>query len=131
MLTILGWLFVGFFAGAIGQVFIPSKNPGGIDRTVLLSIGGALTGGLISGSPLRAAHGDTGFVISLGLSVLGAVGVLSVYRLAIAFNFGGWLSSLTSLLKPPSLGMTIPDSEKISYPPEWRRRWLRKSHRAT
>jgi uncharacterized membrane protein YeaQ/YmgE (transglycosylase-associated protein family) len=103
MLTILGWLFVGVFAGAIGQVFIRSKDPGGIDGIVLLGIGGAFAGGFISGSPLRAAHGDMGFLISLGLAVLGAVAVLAVYRLAIAFSFRDWLSRRVSFPKPPIL----------------------------
>jgi uncharacterized membrane protein YeaQ/YmgE (transglycosylase-associated protein family) len=113
MLTILGWLFVGLLAGSIGQVFIPGKDPGGIDGTVLLGMGGAFTGGLISGSPLRA-QGDTGFLISLGLSVLGAVGVLVVYRLAIAFNFRGWFSSRAACLKRPSFGLTVPYSDEVS-----------------
>jgi len=56
MLSILGWLFMGLFAGSIGPAFMPGKEPGRIDGTVLMGVCGALIGGLISGSPFRAGR---------------------------------------------------------------------------
>jgi uncharacterized membrane protein YeaQ/YmgE (transglycosylase-associated protein family) len=96
MLSILGWLFIGLFAGSLSQAFMPGKEPGRIDGTSLLGICGALIGGLVGGSPFRARQGDAGFFISLALSVLGALVVLTVYRLALGLR----LSTRASLLRP-------------------------------
>lgn len=102
MLTILGWLFIGFFAGSIGQAFRPeneSEEADTIDGTVLIGICGAFIGGLIGGSPFRPGQGNAGFVISLALGVLGSVVVLSICHLALGINFAGFLSSWASSIK--------------------------------
>jgi uncharacterized membrane protein YeaQ/YmgE (transglycosylase-associated protein family) len=104
MLSILGWLFMGLFAGSIGQAFMPGKEPGRIDGTVLMGVCGALIGGLISGSPFRPGQGDAGFLISLALAVLGSVVVLAVHRLVIGLNFGVWSSNWASFLRPGAFG---------------------------
>jgi uncharacterized membrane protein YeaQ/YmgE (transglycosylase-associated protein family) len=107
MLSILGWLFIGLFAGSIGQAFMPGKEPGRIDGTALLGLCGALIGGLFSGSPFRARQGDAGFSISLALSVLGALVVLTVYRLALRLKSSSW----ASLLRPGAFRSQISNSE--------------------
>ena len=96
MLSILGWLFIGLFAGSIGQAFVPGKEPGRIDGTVLMGVGGAAIGGLIAGSPFRAGRGDGRFLISLALAIVGSLVVLVLHRLAIGFNFGAWLTTWAS-----------------------------------
>jgi uncharacterized membrane protein YeaQ/YmgE (transglycosylase-associated protein family) len=103
MLSILAWLFMGLFIGAIGQAFMPGKDPGRIDGTVLMGLCGALIGGLISGSPFRAGQGDAGFLVSLAFAVLGSLVVLAVHRWLIGVSFGVWLTKLGPLFKTRGL----------------------------
>ena len=88
MLAILGWIIFGLIAGLIAKAIMPGKDPGGVIITILLGIVGAVIGGFIG----RALFGyggvndigdvsQPGFLMSLVLSVAGAVVVLAVYRL--------------------------------------------------
>jgi uncharacterized membrane protein YeaQ/YmgE (transglycosylase-associated protein family) len=88
MLAILGWIIFGLIAGLIAKAVMPGKDPGGVIITILLGIAGAVIGGFIG----RALFGygtansdrdfsQPGFLMSLVLSVVGAVVLLAVYRL--------------------------------------------------
>jgi uncharacterized membrane protein YeaQ/YmgE (transglycosylase-associated protein family) len=88
MLDIIGWIILGLIAGAIAKAIMPGKDPGGVFVTIILGIVGALIGGFIG----RALMGygqinDTGdiskpgFLMSLLLSVVGAIVLLAGYRL--------------------------------------------------
>ena len=88
MLAILGWIIFGLIAGLIAKAIMPGKDPGGVIITILLGIVGAVIGGFIG----RALFGyggvndagdvsRPGFLMSLVLSVVGAVVLLAVYRL--------------------------------------------------
>jgi len=90
MFAIIGWIVFGLIAGLIAKAIMPGKDPGGCIITILLGIAGSVIGGFIGrylfgyGTPV---HGDTrdltqpGFLMSLGLSVVGAIILLALYRL--------------------------------------------------
>ncbi len=90
MLAIIGWIVFGLIAGLIAKAIMPGKDPGGFIITTLLGIVGAVIGGWI-GSALfgygnATSAGDIshpGFIMSLVLSVVGAIIVLAVYRLIV------------------------------------------------
>jgi uncharacterized membrane protein YeaQ/YmgE (transglycosylase-associated protein family) len=73
-------LIVGLFVGAIAKLLMPGKDPGGIIVTMLLGIAGSVVASLIGHSlgfyPNRAV--GPGVIAS----IIGAVIVLAIYRLA-------------------------------------------------
>ena len=89
MIAILGWIIFGLIAGLIAKAIMPGKDPGGAIITILLGIAGAIIGGFIGQALFgygRAVNdtGDInqpGFLMSLVLSVVGAIVLLGVYRL--------------------------------------------------
>jgi uncharacterized membrane protein YeaQ/YmgE (transglycosylase-associated protein family) len=88
MLDILGWIILGLIAGAIAKAIMPGKDPGGVIVTIILGIVGALIGGFIGRALLGYGSIDStgemakpGFLMSLLLSVVGAIALLAVYRL--------------------------------------------------
>ena len=80
MFGILGWIIFGLVVGVIAKLLMPGKDPGGIIVTILLGIVGAVLGGYAG-----RAMGWYGPADSAGIfmSILGAVIVLLIYRLAI------------------------------------------------
>jgi len=95
MLAILGWIIFGLIAGLIAKAVMPGKDPGGMIITILLGIAGAVIGGFIG----RALFGyggvssdreisQPGFLMSLVLSVVGAVVLLAIYRLIKGRSLG-------------------------------------------
>src|SRR5215204_11124 len=89
MLAVIGWIVFGLIAGLIAKAIMPGKDPGGVIITIVLGIVGAIVGGFIGrmlfgyGTASNDA-GDIsqpGFLMSLVLSVVGAIVLLAVYRL--------------------------------------------------
>ena len=90
ILAIIGWIVFGLIAGLIAKAIMPGKDPGGFIITTLLGIVGAVIGGWVGSTLLgygdATASGDVtrpGFIMSLVLSVVGAIIVLAVYRLIV------------------------------------------------
>jgi uncharacterized membrane protein YeaQ/YmgE (transglycosylase-associated protein family) len=88
MLDIIGWIIMGLIAGAIAKAIMPGKDPGGVIVTILLGIVGAFIGGFIGRALLGYGGTDStdqisgpGFLMSLLLSVVGAIILLAGYRL--------------------------------------------------
>ena len=88
MLDIIGWIILGLIAGAIAKAIMPGKDPGGVFVTIILGIVGALIGGFIARALLGYGSIDStgemakpGFLMSLILSVVGAIILLAGYRL--------------------------------------------------
>jgi uncharacterized membrane protein YeaQ/YmgE (transglycosylase-associated protein family) len=80
MFGVIGWIIFGLIVGAVAKLLMPGRDPGGIIITMLLGIVGAVLGGFIGRAlgfygPNEAA----GFFMSL----LGAVVLLAIYRMAI------------------------------------------------
>jgi len=76
---ILSWILFGLIAGAVARLIMPGRDPEGWVLTILLGIGGALTGGLIAAA--LGGHGVTGFdPVSFVVSIGGALILLAIYR---------------------------------------------------
>jgi uncharacterized membrane protein YeaQ/YmgE (transglycosylase-associated protein family) len=74
-------LVVGLIAGAIAKLLMPGRDPGGILVTMLLGVAGSIVAYLL-GSAVgwydRAGEGP-----GIIASIVGAMVVLGVYRLAV------------------------------------------------
>jgi uncharacterized membrane protein YeaQ/YmgE (transglycosylase-associated protein family) len=76
---IIGWIVIGFLAGAIAKLLMPGRDPGGCIVTIILGIVGALVAGWLG--HLIGWYGPNdkaGFVAA----VVGAFILLLIYRLA-------------------------------------------------
>ncbi len=75
---ILGWIVIGFLAGAIAKLLMPGKDPGGCLITILLGIAGALLAGFIGKSIGWYNEGEAaGFLAA----IVGAFILLFLYRI--------------------------------------------------
>ena len=89
MIAIIGWIVFGLIAGLIAKAIMPGRDPGGAIITILLGIVGSVIGGFIGQALFgygRAANDSSdlsrpGFLMSLVLSVVGAIVLLALYRL--------------------------------------------------
>jgi uncharacterized membrane protein YeaQ/YmgE (transglycosylase-associated protein family) len=79
-MEILGWILFGLIAGVIAKLVMPGRDPGGFIITILLGIAGAFLGGFLGRS-----MGFYGEVEAAGMlmSILGAIILLAIYRLAV------------------------------------------------
>ena len=79
-MAVLGWILFGLVVGAIAKLLMPGRDPGGFIVTILLGIAGALLGGFLGRALGLYGEGEAaGFLMSL----LGAIALLLIYRLAI------------------------------------------------
>lgn len=80
MFGVIGWIVFGLVVGAIAKLLMPGRDPGGFIVTILLGIAGALIGGFLGRAMGWYHEGEpAGFLMSL----LGAVVLLALYRMAI------------------------------------------------
>ena len=80
---ILTWIVLGLVAGAIAKLLMPGRDPGGWIVTMLLGVAGAFVGGWIGGM-LWGSNGVSGFNLpSIGLAILGAIVLLSIYLMIV------------------------------------------------
>jgi uncharacterized membrane protein YeaQ/YmgE (transglycosylase-associated protein family) len=85
---IIGWIFLGLFAGILAKFLLPGDDPGGIIITTIVGIVGALLGGFVAkalgfGDPI-----DEFFDISTWIAaIIGAMALLFAYR-AVAGRSG-------------------------------------------
>jgi uncharacterized membrane protein YeaQ/YmgE (transglycosylase-associated protein family) len=79
---IIAWIVVGLIGGLIAKALMPGDDPGGLILTILLGIAGAIVGGFVAVA-LNLSNGIDDFDVgSIVLSILGAMALLFVYRLA-------------------------------------------------
>jgi len=81
---ILSWIVFGLIAGIIAKLLMPGRDPGGCVITMLLGVAGAFVGGflyrLVTGMEVLYFGFD---LRSLAIAVVGAVVVLTIYRLVL------------------------------------------------
>ena len=86
MISLLIWLVLGFLAGYIAKLILPGADGGGLILTTILGIVGAVVGGVIGtfvGYPMVSNFNNIGGSIpSFISSIIGAIVVLAIYRLA-------------------------------------------------
>lgn len=75
---IFSWIVLGLLAGALAKMIMPGKQGGGIIRTTLLGVAGALLGGFI-GEQLGYGGVQSFSWSSLGWAVIGAFLLLMVF----------------------------------------------------
>jgi uncharacterized membrane protein YeaQ/YmgE (transglycosylase-associated protein family) len=81
---ILAWIILGLIAGAIAKAIMPGRDPGGFIVTALIGIVGAVIGGFL-GNMIFGIGGVSGIDIrSILISVVGALVLLWIYRMATA-----------------------------------------------
>ncbi len=86
MISLLIWLVLGFLAGYLAKLILPGADGGGVVLTTILGIIGAVVGGFIGtfiGYPMVSSFNNIGSSIpSFISSIIGAIVVLAIYRLA-------------------------------------------------
>ena len=86
MISLLIWLVLGFLAGYLAKLILPGADGGGVILTTILGIVGAVVGGFIGtlvGYPMVSSFDNIGGSIpSFISSIIGAIVVLVIYRLA-------------------------------------------------
>ncbi len=85
MRDVIGWVVFGLVVGVIAKLLMPGRDPGGCVITVALGILGAVVGGILAQvlgivDPSNEV-GDRSFLLQLVFAVIGAVIILTVYRL--------------------------------------------------
>jgi uncharacterized membrane protein YeaQ/YmgE (transglycosylase-associated protein family) len=80
MMGVIGWILFGLIVGVVAKLLMPGRDPGGFIVTILLGIAGALLGGFLGRAAGWYREGEpAGFL----MSILGAVVLLFIYRLAV------------------------------------------------
>lgn len=86
MISLIVWIILGFLAGYLAKLIMPGPDGGGFILTTILGIVGAVVGGYVGtlfGSPMVSSFDNIGgSLISFVFSVIGAIVVLAIYRLA-------------------------------------------------
>lgn len=87
MISILIWIILGFLAGFLAKAIMPGSDGGGFILTTILGIVGAVVGGYIGtmlGYGMVSSFDNIGNSLpSFIFSVIGAIVVLAIYRLAV------------------------------------------------
>ena len=86
MISLLIWLILGFLAGYFAKLIMPGPDGGGVILTIILGVVGAVVGGFIGsalGFPMVSSFNNIGGSLpSFVFSIIGAIVVLAIYRLA-------------------------------------------------
>lgn len=86
MISLIIWIILGFLAGYLAKIIMPGPDGGGFILTTILGIVGAVVGGYVGtlfGSPMVSSFNNIGgSLVSFVFSVIGAIVVLAIYRLA-------------------------------------------------
>lgn len=86
-IPIVSTIVSGLVIGIIAKVLMPGKDPGGFIITTLIGIGGSVLGAFV-GSMLFSGNINSG-LISWVMPVLGAIGILVIYRLLTGQRLSG------------------------------------------
>jgi uncharacterized membrane protein YeaQ/YmgE (transglycosylase-associated protein family) len=86
MISLIIWIILGFLAGYLAKLIMPGPDGGGFILTTILGIVGAVVGGWVGtlfGSPMVSSFDNIGgSLLSFVFSIIGAIVVLAIYRLA-------------------------------------------------
>lgn len=94
MISLIIWLILGFLAGYLAKLIMPGPDGGGVILTTILGIVGAVVGGYVGGllfnAPMASSFNNIGgSLMSFVFSVIGAIVVLVIYRLATGRSVRG------------------------------------------
>jgi uncharacterized membrane protein YeaQ/YmgE (transglycosylase-associated protein family) len=84
IINLIIWIVLGFVAGYLAKLIMPGPDGGGFILTTILGIVGAVIGGWVGGMLFgNSANINDGFsIMGLVFSIIGAIIVLAIYRLA-------------------------------------------------
>ena len=86
IISLLIWIVLGFLAGFIAKSVMPGPDAGGFVLTTILGIVGAVVGGfvgsLVGYGPVSSFNNIGNSLPSFIFSIIGAIVVLAIYRLA-------------------------------------------------
>lgn len=71
-------LIIGLIVGVLAKFLMPGRDPGGMIMTIILGIVGSMVAGFLGRTLGWYSDGETAGLIA---SILGAILILSVYRL--------------------------------------------------
>lgn len=77
-MEILWMLIIGLIVGGLAKFLMPGRDPGGMIMTIILGIVGSMVAGFLGRTLGWYSDGETAGLIA---SILGAILILSVYRL--------------------------------------------------
>lgn len=80
-LSIIGWIVVGFFAGALSGMVVGDRSPGGCLPNIVIGIVGGIIGGFLA-RELFGQDQTVGWIGSFIVAFIGAVIVRYVLDLA-------------------------------------------------
>ena len=80
MINFLSWILFGLVVGVLAKFLMPGKDPGGFIITVLLGIAGAVLGGWVT---TLLGMGQDGQSAGWIMSIIGAIALLAIYRMAV------------------------------------------------
>ena len=80
MINFLSWILFGLVVGVLAKFLMPGKDPGGFIITVLLGIAGAVLGGWVT---TLIGMGQDGQSAGWIMSIIGAMALLAIYRMAV------------------------------------------------
>lgn len=93
MISLIIWIVLGFLAGYLAKLIMPGPDGGGFILTTILGIVGAIVGGFVGslvGYPMVSSFDNIGNTIpSFIFSIIGAIVVLAIYRLATGRSLRG------------------------------------------
>ena len=93
MISLIIWIVLGFLAGYLAKAIMPGSDGGGFILTTILGIVGAVVGGYVGslvGYPMVSSFDNIGGSIpSFIFSIIGAIVVLAIYRLATGRSLKG------------------------------------------
>jgi uncharacterized membrane protein YeaQ/YmgE (transglycosylase-associated protein family) len=72
VLSILGWIIIGFFAGALSGMVVRDRSAGGCLANILIGILGGLVGGFLARELLDKQE-VTGWIAAFVVAFVGAV----------------------------------------------------------
>lgn len=82
----ISWIIIGGIAGAVGKLFLPGKDGGGMAVTILLGIAGAVLMGFLG--KLTGWYG-AGQGPDFIAAVVGSIILLVIYRMVKSRSGGG------------------------------------------
>ena len=74
----IGWIVVGFLAGALARWVLPGRQPGGCLVTVAVGVAGGVIAGWAAGQAGFSAEPDGINITSIGAAFVGAVVLLMI-----------------------------------------------------
>jgi len=94
MISFIIWIILGFLAGYLAKAIMPGPDGGGFILTTILGIVGAIVGGLVGhylfGFPMATDTSNlSNSLVGFIFSIIGAIAVLAIYRLATGRSVRG------------------------------------------